>query len=57
MTLSERISHDPDDDKFILCAVAGGADYIISGDRDLLSISSYKDIRIITPGEFIDLLP
>ena len=48
-------SRDSDDNKIIETAVIGGADYIISGDEDLLSIVQYKDIKIINPSEFLKL--
>ena len=50
------VKDDPDDDKFIECALALDAEYIISGDKDLLAVKEYKDIRIITPAEFLILL-
>jgi len=49
---SIKISRDPDDDKFIECAIDAGAIYIISGDRDLLDIGEYKGVQIITAQEF-----
>jgi putative PIN family toxin of toxin-antitoxin system len=50
------ICRDPKDDMFIACAVEGGADYIVSGDRDLLDLGKFQGIRIVEPGEFIALL-
>jgi predicted nucleic acid-binding protein len=47
-----RFSRDPDDDKFIHCAVAAGADAIVSGDKDLLSLGSFDGIPILLPGHF-----
>ncbi|MCL4385487.1 MAG: putative toxin-antitoxin system toxin component, PIN family [Actinobacteria bacterium] len=44
---------DSDDLKFIECAVAGKASYIISGDKHLLNLKEYNDIQIISPGEFL----
>jgi putative PIN family toxin of toxin-antitoxin system len=46
---------DPDDNKFIECAVAGGAEYIISGDKHLKSIREYQGIQILTPAMFLAL--
>ena len=43
---------DPDDDKFIACAVAARVRWLISGDTHLLSIQRYKSIRIVTPQQF-----
>lgn len=45
------ISADPDDDKFIACAVAGQAELIVSNDRDLLDLDSYQNIPIVTPSQ------
>ena len=44
------------DDKFIECAQAAGADYIISGDKHLLKVASYKKTRIISVREFIEII-
>ena len=41
-----------DDDNIIACAVAAKADYLVTGDSDLLDIRSYKNIKIITPRDF-----
>jgi putative PIN family toxin of toxin-antitoxin system len=43
---------DPDDDKFIACAVASRVRWIISGDDHLLSLGQYRTIRIVTPQQF-----
>lgn len=49
-----KISRDPDDDKFIECAIDGKALYIVSGDEDLLEIKKYGKIKIITVKEFCE---
>jgi len=49
------VDEDPDDNKFIECAVALKADYIVSGDHALLSIDEYEGIQIVTPREFVEL--
>ena len=49
-----NVCRDPDDDKFLGCAVDSRALYIVSGDKDLLVISDYKGIRIITAKEFYE---
>jgi putative PIN family toxin of toxin-antitoxin system len=46
---------DPKDDKFLELAVNGKADYLITGDRDLLVLHPFRDIRIITPAEFLEI--
>jgi len=49
-----KICRDPDDDKFIACAIDGKCKYIVSGDKDLLEIKSFKNIEILTIREFMD---
>ena len=51
-----KICRDPDDDKFISCAVDAKAYYIVSGDKDLLEIGKYKNIEIVTVAEFEKIL-
>lgn len=48
-------SRDPKDDKFLACAVEGEADYIVSGDNDLLELGSFRGIPVIRPHDFIRL--
>jgi uncharacterized protein len=50
----ETICEDPDDNKFIECAIASQSKLIISGDKHLLTISGYKDIEVLKPRQFID---
>ena len=47
-----NICRDPDDNKFIECAVDSKSLYIVSGDNDLLSIENYQNVEIITVAEF-----
>ncbi|MBQ3830065.1 MAG: putative toxin-antitoxin system toxin component, PIN family [Spirochaetales bacterium] len=46
-------SRDPDDDKFIECALDSGALYIISGDKDLLILEKYRGVTMITAADFV----
>lgn len=48
------ICEDPDDDKFIECAIAGNFKIIVSGDAHLLKLTEYKGIKIIKPRNFIE---
>ena len=52
-TTLQVVEDDPDDTKFIECAVALKADFIISGDKALIAIQDYMGIKIINPKEFI----
>lgn len=47
---------DPDDDKFLECAVAGGAELIVSRDPHLLDVKEYRGIRLVTPLTFLRIL-
>jgi hypothetical protein len=47
------VKDDPDDDKFIECAVALKAEVIITGDKALKAISEYMGIKILTPKQFL----
>lgn len=49
------IDADPDDDKFIECAVAGKAGYIVSGDKHLLDLKNYRGIQIMKAAHFLDI--
>ena len=47
------VPRDPDDDKIIACAIAARAQYIVTRDRDLLSLVAYGDITIASPERFV----
>ena len=47
---------DPDDDHVLACALAGNAELVVSGDRDLLSLKTFRDIPIITPAEAMRII-
>lgn len=48
------VKDDPDDDKFIECAVALKAEVIVSGDKAVKEIGDYMGIRILNPRQFVD---
>lgn len=48
------VKDDPDDDKFIACAVALESKIIVSGDKHLQQVKKYIDIEILSPREFLD---
>jgi len=50
-----NVCRDPEDDKFIACAISGGVDYLVTGDRDLADMKRYKNIMILTIAEFSKL--
>jgi len=49
----EWIKDDPADNKFIACAIALHAEYIISGDKHLRALKMYRNIKIVSPSEFL----
>lgn len=52
--LPNQICDDKDDDKFIACAIASGARYIVSGDKHLLDVSGYNGIETLKPRAFVE---
>jgi putative PIN family toxin of toxin-antitoxin system len=48
------VCRDPADDKFLSCAVAAGAECIVSGDKDLLDLGSFRNIPSLTIAAFLD---
>lgn len=51
--LPARVSRDPDDDAILALAVAARADFVVTGDADLLTIGSYAGIAIIDATEAV----
>lgn len=52
--LSEQVCDDPDDDKFLACALASDAKIVVSGDKHLLRVSGYQDVEVFKPKAFVD---
>jgi putative PIN family toxin of toxin-antitoxin system len=50
------VTRDSKDDAVIACAVEGRANYIVSGDQDLLALGEYRSIQVVTPRQFVDIL-
>ncbi|MQA91110.1 MAG: putative toxin-antitoxin system toxin component, PIN family [Gemmatimonas sp.] len=47
---------DPDDDKYLGVAVEGRAAFVVTGDQGFLSVEKYRDVRIVSPRAFLELL-
>ena len=47
------VDADPDDDKFVECALQANASLIVSGDHHLLELEEYEGIRILSAAEFV----
>jgi putative PIN family toxin of toxin-antitoxin system len=54
-TLAIKI-RDPDDARVLASAVAGGADALVTGDKDLLSIAKHAPLKILNPRQLWELL-
>ena len=52
--LPQPVSADPDDDKFLACAVAAGVTVIVSGDKHLVDESGWQGIRVLRPRRFAE---
>ena len=52
----EGICDDPDDNKFLECASAADAAYIISGDKHLLKLIQFREIKILNPKDFLAVI-
>ena len=54
--LVSDICRDPDDDNIISLGLAAKAEYIVTGDRDLLDIGQYASLHMVSPKEFSEVL-
>jgi uncharacterized protein len=48
-----KVCRDPDDNALIETALAGGAEYVVTGDEDLLVLKKFETARIVTPRVFL----
>ena len=53
--ISGQVSRDSDDDAILACAIAAKAQYLVTGDNDLLVLDRYDDVQILTVAAFLDL--
>jgi putative PIN family toxin of toxin-antitoxin system len=49
-------TRDSKDDAVVACAMEGKADYIVSGDQDLLALGEYENIQVVTPRQFVGII-
>jgi uncharacterized protein len=52
--IAEQVCRDPDDDKFLACAMAAKTKIVVSGDKALREVSGYAGIAVLTPRQFVD---
>lgn len=55
-TRTIKVCRDPKDDMFIEAAVSGKAEFVVTGDQDLLALKKYEAVRFVTPRTFIACL-
>jgi len=48
-----RMSRDPEDDHLLACAAHGRANFIVTGDEDLLVLREFQGISVVAPGSFL----
>ena len=51
-----RVIRDPNDDYVLATAIAAGATYVVTRDKDLLTLKIYEDVHMISPEAFIDVV-
>ena len=54
MELDEPVCRDPDDDMVIATALTAEAQFIITGDKDLLVLKSHRSVRMLSPRQFLE---
>jgi putative PIN family toxin of toxin-antitoxin system len=52
----ENVAAHRQDDIVIATAIAGNAEYLVTGDKELLRLKSHKTVSIISPQEFLEIL-
>jgi len=50
------IGRDPSDNRYLECALAGDARFVVSGDQRLLELEEYQGVQVLTPAGFLALL-
>ncbi len=56
VTFVKPICRDKDDDKFLTAAIGGSAQYIVTGDDDLLVLNGHQHLKILKPKSFLESL-
>lgn len=50
-----NVCRDPKDEVYIVCAVVAQADFLVSGDQDLLDLKEHEEVKIISLPTFVQL--
>lgn len=51
-----EVRRDPEDNKFLEVAIEARAQYLVTGDKDLLDLKIYRHVRIVRPAAFLKIL-
>jgi putative PIN family toxin of toxin-antitoxin system len=54
--LLDAVPRDPDDNMVLECAIEGRAQYIVSGDKDLLTLKTFRNVQIVRASDFLKIL-
>ena len=54
--LPSPVCREPDDDLVLATALSGGAEPIVTGDRDLLVLHRYEGVHLVSPRQFLEWL-
>ncbi len=52
----DAVPRDPEDNMVLECAIEGRAQYIVSGDKDLLVLKEFRGVQIVRASEFLKVL-
>lgn len=52
----QGVATHAEDDLILATALSGNADYLVTGDKGLLAVGSYRGVTIVTPRDFLDIL-
>jgi len=55
-SLDSSLIRDKDDLKFLECALSGKADYLVSGDKDVLEVKKFQTIQVLNAKGFLEVL-
>ena len=50
------VCRDPEDDRYLAAAAAGGAGYLMTGDEDLLALREFEGVLVLPPRRFLERL-
>lgn len=54
--VEDIITADASDNVVLACAVEGGADYLVSGDLHFLNLKEHRNVKMVTPAQFLEIL-